>query len=49
MKEGEKKVKGCYEHARTSTTQPSRLQKFVRASLDIFVGSRPIQSTRDGS
>ena len=38
-----------YEHARTSTTQPSRLQKFERASRDTLCGSRPIQSTRDGS
>ena len=36
-------------HARTSTTQPSRLQKLVRASREIFVGRRPSQSTRDGS
>jgi len=30
------------------TTQPSRLQKFVRAAREIRVGSPPIQSTRDG-
>src|SRR6266436_9122943 len=36
-------------HVRRSTTQPSRLQKFVRAVGEISVGSRPTQSTRVGS
>jgi hypothetical protein len=35
-------------HERTSTTQPSRLQKFERAVREIPFGSPPIQSTYDG-
>jgi len=35
-------------HERTSTTQPSRLQEFVRAVGEIRIGSRLIQSTRGG-
>ena len=38
-----------YAHVRTSTTQPRRLQKFRRASRGMSLGSRPIQSTREGS